>query len=297
MTGIVFSVVIPTHERPSKLESCLAALCDQTYPPEHFEVIVVDDGGTVALESIVLPFRNRFSVRLLRQPNTGPASARNRGAAVASGTYVAFTDDDCRPDMEWLEAFDRRFAEAPMSLLGGRTVNALPDNDYSEASQHLIAYLYAYYGAGTGRPAFFASNNMAVPLDLFHDVGGFDAAFPLAAGEDRDFCDRWHAHGFPAAYVHESRVYHVHEMDFVAFARQHFTYGRGAFHFHRSRRERTNRSFFVEPLSFYTGLIRHPLAHRKTARAWFQSGLLAFGQMANAGGFFWERLRTGVSRT
>lgn len=296
-------MVVPTYNRPEKLRSCLAALCDQSFSAEHFEVVVVDDGGTAQLDSVVEACRRTLNLTLLRQPNAGPAAARNRGAVHATGTFVAFTDDDCLPDRRWLECFHQRFDESPGCMLGGRTVNALPDNDYAEASQHLISYLYSYYGGADesygsagARPAFFASNNMAMPLELFHSVGGFDEAFPLAAGEDREFCDRWNAHGLTADYVHESVVRHVHEMNFGEFARQHFTYGRGAYHFHRTRRRRRGDSFFVEPLAFYSGLVRYPLSVRSNGRAWLQAGLLAFAQMANASGFLWERVQAGAPR-
>lgn len=175
-------------------------------------------------------------------------------------------------------------------------MNALADNDYSEASQHLITYLYGHFGAeGAGTP-FYASNNMAMPLSAFYEIGGFDEAFPLAAGEDREFCDRWNAHGLPSQYVPDAVVNHMHKMDFAAFVRQHFDYGRGAFHFHRTRNLRMEDPFSVEPLSFYTGLIRYPLTVRKTGRAWLQSALLIVSQAANAAGFFWERYQSRTSR-
>ena len=291
MKGIVFSIVIPTYNRPKSLRSSLAAIADLRYPRERFEVVVVDDGSTVPLDYIVKSFHDRCNIHLLRQSNAGPAAARNRGAAHASGEYVVFTDDDCLPEETWLSAFEQRFSEQADDLLGGRTVNARPENSYSEASQQLIGYLCDRYGSGVGRSAFVASNNMAMRLELFHAVGGFDATFPLAAGEDREFCDRWQAEGLSASYVLGAIVYHAHEMDFAGFARQHFTYGRGAFHFHRARRRREGGSFFIESMTFYTGLIGYPLTFDRGARAWLQSTLLLFSQFANASGFFWERFR------
>jgi GT2 family glycosyltransferase len=52
---------------------------------------------------------------------------------------------------------------------------------------------------------------------------------PYAAGEDREFCDRWLRHGYRMAYVPKATVYHAHELTFCTFWRQHFGYGRGAF--------------------------------------------------------------------
>ena len=65
--------------------------------------------------------------------------------------------------------------------MGGRTVNALDENPYASATQLLVDYLSEWTRA-SGRVAFFASNNLAVPTALFRARGGFDTGFPLAAG-------------------------------------------------------------------------------------------------------------------
>ena len=52
-------------------------------------------------------------------------------------------------------------------MIGGRTVNALPGNPYSTASQLLIDYLYSYYNADSGQARFFTSNNLAVAAERF----------------------------------------------------------------------------------------------------------------------------------
>jgi GT2 family glycosyltransferase len=148
---------------------------------------------------------------------------------------LAFTDDDCRPAPDWLSTLGVRFAGAPDHAVGGRTLNALPDNRYSAASQLLIDYLYAYYNANGGLARFFASNNVALPRDRFHAVGGFDDRWPLAGGEDRELCDRWLQGGHGMLYAPEAVVYHAHPLTLRTFCRQHFNYGRGAYYYHRAR--------------------------------------------------------------
>ena len=81
----------------------------------------------------------------------------------------------------------------------------------------------------------FRANNLALPEDRFRAIGGFDTIFPLAASEDREFCDRWLHHGFQMTYAPEAVVYHARALTFRSFWRQHFKYGRGAFHFHQVR--------------------------------------------------------------
>ena len=94
-----------------------------------------------------------------------------------------------------LKVCERAFDAAPDHLIGGHTINALPQNPFSSASQDLVDYLCGYFDGKDGRTRLFTSNNMAVRADHFHAAGGFDTRFPRAAGEDREFCDRWIAQG------------------------------------------------------------------------------------------------------
>src|SRR4051794_34400017 len=123
-----FSIIIPTYSRPEALTNCLEAIALLDYPRDRFEVIVVDDGSPRPADQIVASFSSRFAVRSLRQQHAGPAAARNQGAAGARGDFLAFTDDDCLPDRDWLRIFARHFAANPDYLIGGRTLNALPNN-------------------------------------------------------------------------------------------------------------------------------------------------------------------------
>lgn len=228
---IRFSVIVPTHNRPRQLRDCLAALACQDFPKDQFEVIVVDDGSEP-------PLTADPGFRLLRQPHAGPAVARNTGAAHARGRWLAFTDDDCLPAANWLTALEARLTAHPEHLIGGTVVNLLTDNPYAAASQQLISYLYAYYNADPDQPQFFTSNNIAVAIDAFLAAGGFDAALPRAAAEDRELCNRWLHQHRSMIFVPEAIVRHAHPLTLRRFWSQHFNYGRGAHYYHLTRARR-----------------------------------------------------------
>ncbi|MEM7793025.1 MAG: glycosyltransferase [Cyanobacteria bacterium P01_C01_bin.118] len=284
-----FSIIIPTYCRPERLCLCLEAIAQLDYPQERFEVVIVDDGSNPPLEPMVTPWCDVLPLRLIRQENAGPASARNTGARQARGEFLIFTDDDCTPATDWLSQLERCAAQAPDHLIGGRTLNALPDNIYSTASQLLIDYLYDYYNVESEQATFFASNNFALPAHHFHQLGGFDVTFPLAAGEDREFCDRWLHHGLPMTYAPKMQINHAHKLSLSKFWRQHFNYGRGAFHFHQIRSQRQSAPMKVEPFSFYWNLLTYPLAKNEGWRTPPISGLFLLSQVANVAGFFWEK--------
>ena len=289
------SIIIPTRNRQEKIKRCLQAITNQTYPRDRFEVIVVDDGGDAPLTALMQPFREHVQLRLIEQKNSGPAGARNTGAKHAAGTLLVFTDDDCEPTPSWLSALYIQFRRYPDCAIGGETINALTENPYSSVSQLLVDYLYEYYsrtaadaGGGPAAPPFFTSNNLAVPATLFHRVGGFDDSFPLAAGEDREFCDRWQDQGYRLVRAPDAVICHAQGLSLRSFWRQHMNYGRGAFRLRKARALRRGRKIGVEPFSFYARLLTYPLRARRGRKAPLEVSLLIVSQAANALGFALE---------
>ncbi len=280
-----FTIVVPTFGRPAQLTTCLAALGRLAYPLERFEVVVVDDGGAPAVPA----WSGTLPVTVLRQDNAGPAAARNAGAAVARGRWLAFTDDDCAPTAGWLTAFRQALEEAPEAVVGGRTENLLTDQACAEASQLLISYLYTSDLERYQEPRFFTSNNFAVAAARFHELGGFDPRYRRAAGEDRQFCADWRARGWPVRYLPGAVVGHAHGMTVGGFWRQHFAYGRAAHQFHLTRATRDGDRLRIEPWSYYRRLLTFPHISSHPA-PWRMSTLLFLSQVANAAGFLCERL-------
>lgn len=284
----LFSVIIPTYNRPTQLAACLESLTQLDYPRNRFEVIVVDDGSDKPLDAVTQPFQDSLNLRLIRQKNAGPAAARNHAAKLANGQYLAFTDDDCRPATDWLTALAACFAKEPENIVGGRTANALPDNPYSTTSQNIISMGYSHYNAVPNQARFFASNNMVVPADRFRELGGFDERFTTS--EDRELCDRWLHQGYRMTYAPEVVIYHAHPMTLKSFWKQHFSYGQGAFHFHKTRAEKGWGNFQIEG-NYYLNLLRYPFVNNQGSQGLVLTAVLFVSQMANAAGFFWAMMR------
>jgi glycosyltransferase involved in cell wall biosynthesis len=229
----------------------------------------------------------RLPLRVLRQDNAGPASARNRGAAHARGDWLVFLDDDCVPLPNWLSAFSDARPD-PEEMVGGTTVNALPLNRCAEASTALVDYVCEYFLRVSSPMRFFPSNNLAVSKKRFHQLGGFDEGFPLAGGEDREFCYRWLQSGGRLSRAPNAVVEHTHRLNPSSFWRQHFHYGRGAFLYHSRMPRQRGMDFRPEPFAFYAGLLGSPWRRARTGPAWVVATLLAISQAATVSGFFYE---------
>lgn len=280
------SVVIPTYDRPDRLAACLDGLALQRPSPAGFEIVIVDDGSPRPVQDVVDRYRSRLQVMVHRQANAGPARARNVGAERAGGDLLAFIDDDCVPAAGWLDGLAAAARTNPGALIGGTTRNALSSDRYAESSQLLGDHVC---GHDRGGPRFFPSNNIAVPAPGFAAIGGFDPEFPHAAGEDRDFCDRWLTSGRTMIHAPKAIVLHHHAFTMRTFWRQHHNYGRGAYRFQRARTNRTGDGIRIEPPSFYTSMLTRPFRVAPTRRAMVLSGLIVVSQVANAAGYARER--------
>jgi len=284
-----FSVVVPTRRRPAALRRCLESLACLEYPVDAYEVVVVDDGGGLDDGLVASAGAN---VRFVEQAQAGPAGARNRGAAAASGSYVAFVDDDCMVDSGWLNALGAELRARPDAAIGGRVVNDLPENPCATATQLLIDYVNRWYAANRPERQFATSNNLAVPRAGFLELGGFDERFALAGAEDRDFAARWIGAGREVVSAPRVVVRHAHDLTLAGYLRQHLTYGRGAY----TLRSRRGAAEGFEPLGFYLRLVTEPLRQHRIARgrALVLVALLAASQAATALGFLYEGASTSL---
>lgn len=290
----LFSVIVPTHQRPVELRRCLEAIAALDVPPARYEIIVVNDGGSDDTERCVAAVAavTGRQLRSVCQSQAGPARARNTGAAEARGRFLAFTDDDCAPRPDWLNRLQERLIAHPSAVVGGRSVNAWTTLQCSTASQLLIDFLYEYHRRGETSVGFFATNNLAVSAGAFRDAGGFDVSFPLAAGEDREFCERWRCRGGTLVYAEDALVEHAHRLTFGRFVRQHFNYGRGADFLRRSRARRHEADCRppTEPWSFHLRLLTFPLRQLRGWRGLTMCLLMVVSQATYVAGYLFQRV-------
>jgi glycosyltransferase involved in cell wall biosynthesis len=279
----VFSVVIPTYNRIQPLQRCLETLA-QGYPRDKFEVIVVDDGSSTAVDLR----RHAASLQIvtLRQDNRGPAPSRNAGAARARGRYLIFLDDDCQVASGWFANLEKALEKTPpRTIFGGSVANGDETNLCSEVSETFIRVILQHHQPRPGGLYFFRSTNMVVPREDFLRLGGFDERFRTA--EDREFCDRWQLDSGRFAYLPDAVVSHHSPLTLKSFARQHFAYGRGAWHFHRTRFARGSPRFAIDMLAYYGRVFREVARLRRGILA-ARVGLFVVWQASNIGGFLWE---------
>jgi glycosyltransferase involved in cell wall biosynthesis len=186
------SVIVATYERHDVIGALVECLSRQTL--RHFEVIVVDQSAAPWTPDPRLP----FDLMYVHTDVRGAGHARNLGAFYARGDVLAFTDDDCRPDADWLETGLRYFQEP--GVVG---VEGLILSDRAHDERYRPVTNVGFEGIG------FMTANLLLRRETFHAIDGFDARFdrPVHFREDTDLAWRALEHG-TIPFGADVRVYH-----------------------------------------------------------------------------------------
>ena len=198
------SIIIPTFNGASRIGNCLDALVAQTVG-RAAEILVVDDGSTDHTADVV---RRYGCVRLISQANAGPAAARNRGAIEASGEILLFTDDDCVPMPDWLDAMLNPFSDS--EVVGAKGIYRTRQR--SIAARFVQIEYEDKYRIMAGLPFidFIDTYSAAFLRDRFLEMSGYDTSFPVACAEDIELSYRMSARGWKMVFAPAAIVYHTH---------------------------------------------------------------------------------------
>jgi len=213
------SVIVCTRNGFDRIGACLSAI--GRMDDANFEAIVVDDGSTDGTAEFVT--ENFPSARLLRLKPGGLSRARNAGAAAATGEILAFTDDDCEPDLEWISRLRKGFADGRFAAAGGPNL-APPAQSLAQAVVSAAPGAPSHVMLDDGEAEHLPGCNLAVTKAAFDAIGGFDPQFHTA-GDDVDFCWRLRDAGYRLGFVPGAFVWHWRRPSLRAFLRQQRGYG------------------------------------------------------------------------
>jgi GT2 family glycosyltransferase len=147
-------------------------------------------------------------VQLITQANAGPAAARNRGALEARGKLLLFTDDDCVPMPDWIDAMIEPFRDPEIvgvkgiyrthqRRLAARFVQMEYEDRYRRMASLPTIDFIDTYSAGFRR-------------DRFLEMNGYDTSFPMACAEDIELSYRMSARRWKMKFAPKAIVYHTH---------------------------------------------------------------------------------------
>ena len=181
-----FSIVIPTYQRRDVVCAAVRALTEIDYPGDR-EVIVVVDGSTDGTADSLRQIGCPFALRVIEQPNSGAARARNRGAAQARNDILLFLDDDMIADPGIFDEHARSYGSGADAVVGDTLLD--PESPRNFLADSIRAWIDA---ARIGAPltAFDVwTGQLSMRRSVFEELGGFDETFTsdgAFANEDAD---------------------------------------------------------------------------------------------------------------
>lgn len=228
------TLVICTRHRNLSLSACLQAVMAME-GVEACQVIVVDNGASADTRRVVdsCARAGHGLIEYVPEPRAGLSRARNRGVLGARGEFVLFTDDDCYPDVRWLQAARAVFRDPAIHYFGGRVLLHDPRDHpitIQESTEPLPLPAHAEIVPGVIHGA-----NMGFRRRVFERIGGFNvllgAGAPLKCAEDTEFIARASAAGLAGGYFPEPTVRHHHRRNAADAHRlmRDYDVGRGAF--------------------------------------------------------------------
>lgn len=216
----MISVVIPLYNKQNAIVATLQSVLAQTY--QNFEIVVVDDGSTDNSAQVVEELFEKYPSlqggdrgRLIRKPNGGVCSARNRGIQEAKYDYIALLDGDDLWDEHYLEEqvkLIQDFPEAKMwginfaEMSNGKLVRTLPTG----LPEGYRGYVENYFQMPGRISDLYCSSSVVIKKEVFDYVGYFDERIKYA--EDNDMWFRIIA-TYPVAFYDKYMAFYLFDTE------------------------------------------------------------------------------------
>ena len=208
------SVIIVTRNRAESLMSCLDSLINQSKTPD--EIIIVDNHSKDNTKIIVNDCKGILPVKYLFEPRVGIPIARNTGIKNAKYDIIAFIDDDCIAEKNWIENIIKTHKKHKNILvLQGKTCNQIKRNILCESFQYILDDF--------DNP-FLDSKNFSFKRRLINNLNYvFNKQFKVC--EDIELSIRIKQKKIKIMFSEKIITYHNHRQSFISFSRQQFISG------------------------------------------------------------------------
>jgi len=214
------SVVIPTANRHDTILRAIEKIYENTIQP--CEVIVVDQSQDDSTQAVLEQLIEQKKVKYIKDTGTGASRSRNIGWKCASGSVVAFTDDDAWVESTWLENIRHSFQNQQFNIgvLGGKVVPVYEEKNLNWTFPERWSYLLPSSDQGDSFGAYEgqskpASVNFSMYRSLLEKFSGFDERLGPNSGksvqtfgEDSDLASRVKQAGYDLIYNPNCIVYH-----------------------------------------------------------------------------------------
>ena len=217
------SIIIPVYNAEDTIVDCLDSLTKQTINKEDFEVICIDDGSTDRTNKLLKNYNQILNYKVITQVNKGPSRARNKGAELAVGDIILFTDSDCVLDRNWIGEMLKPLEDKYITGVQGayktkqNSIIALFDQIDIESRYNKMKKNDFIDSIGTYSAAY--------RRDVFMKYGGFNTNYKAACGEDIEFSFLLNKNGYRLVFTENAVCYHRHPDTIKKYLKTKFSRG------------------------------------------------------------------------
>jgi cellulose synthase/poly-beta-1,6-N-acetylglucosamine synthase-like glycosyltransferase len=241
------SIIVAAYNSQDTIEECLKSILAQNYPPDAFEVIVMDGGS----RDNTVRIAEQFPIKVLSIRLNCPA-AYNYAMKIAVHPVLGFIDADAKVEVEWLNKLTPHLVEPQVAGVSGSIETWNSENLWARSLGYELKNRYRRIGKYTGR---IATMNLLLKKAVVEEAGRWDENLP--SQYDTDLGYRISAKGYKIAYEPTALCYHFNRPTLKAFYRQQLQYGKNTLklYFKHGRLARgdeiTDVAMNIQPLLFF----------------------------------------------
>jgi glycosyltransferase involved in cell wall biosynthesis len=228
------SVIVVTRNRAQKLKRLLVSLEGQSQQPD--QVVVVDNNSDDHTKSVVIDFENKLPINYVLEQRRGIPYARNTGWANAQNEILAYIDDDCVADSDWVKnivMFFKRYGDLAVLLGQSKLLN--PEYIIARVSYKIHERWFSkFINKNSGlvhNLRCLDTKNLALKREiLVLNKLCFNKTYhQYFCGEDTDFGMQLQKLGVKAKYCSKMNVFHEEVDNLKGFLNQAFRRGRATY--------------------------------------------------------------------
>ncbi len=218
------SIIVPAKNEEKHIEKCVKSLLKLNY--QHIEIIIINDGSTDKTGQILEKYRDKIKIITLN--GQGPGKARNLAVKEAKGRFIAFTDADCRVDIEWVDELLIAFNDPVVQGVGGSQKTASDETKFGR----LVGKFFNTFGFSSdyiqnkSRISPVNHNptcNVMYRREVFDNENFTEDLWPC---EDLELDLRLVKKGIKLVNNPKAIVYHYRPANFISFMKMMSRYGR-----------------------------------------------------------------------
>lgn len=228
------SIIVAVFNGEKVIDDCVQSLLAQDYPKDKYEIIVVDNNSKDRTKEVI----KKYPVRCVSEDKIqGPSAARNAGADVAKGEFLAFFDADQVAEENWLKKILEGWEDNKYGAFAGRNVHTnSKKNILGEYWEGVKSKNIEEKQQDFAKVNYFAGGNIALKQDVFMEIGGFDVS--MITCEDIDMGLRLQKETrFLIKYNNDAIAYHKERQDMASLLKREFGFGYGSALLERKHRE------------------------------------------------------------